>query len=66
MFAIGKYSFLNGWIFRLCVLNTSVDYPYDQIQEGMNWWKTADLKEADKELIGRENAIKLFKLPLEI
>ena len=43
-----------------------VDYPYDTIEEAQNWWKTVDLPEEEKVAVGRENAIRLFKLPLEI
>ncbi|EPE30743.1 Metallo-dependent hydrolase [Glarea lozoyensis ATCC 20868] len=44
----------------------AIDYPYDQVKEAMDWWKGAELEEDEKEVIGRTNAIKLFKLPLEI
>ncbi|SPQ23493.1 f67a29e2-61a3-4e90-bba2-4369fda99824 [Thermothielavioides terrestris] len=43
----------------------SIDYPYDSIAEGQAWWQTVDLPEDQKRLVGRENAIRLFKLPLE-
>jgi len=42
------------------------DYPYDTIAEGQEWWKTVDLPEGQKQRVGRENAIRLFKLPLEL
>ena len=42
------------------------DTPYDQIEEAQAWWKTIDLDDDTKEQVGRTNAIKLFKLPLEI
>ncbi|KAI9037192.1 amidohydrolase-like protein 2 [Aspergillus affinis] len=41
-------------------------YPYDTVQEAQDWWKTVDLPDAQKKLVARENAIKLFKLPLEL
>ncbi|KAK4118823.1 amidohydrolase 2 [Parathielavia appendiculata] len=44
----------------------SIDYPYDTIGEAQAWWRTVDLPEDQKRVIGRENAIRLFKLPLEI
>lgn len=44
----------------------SIDYPYDQIKVAQDWWKSVDLPDKDKELVGRNNAIKLFKLPLEL
>ncbi len=43
-----------------------VDYPYDTIEEAQDWWKTVDLPEEEKVAVARENAIRLFKLPLEI
>ncbi len=46
--------------------NLRVDYPYDSIAEAQDWWLTIDLPEAQKTLVARENAIRLFKLPLEI
>jgi 2,3-dihydroxybenzoate decarboxylase len=42
------------------------DYPYDTIAEAQYWWLTVDLPEDQKKLVGRENAIRLFNLPLEI
>ncbi|CAK7229072.1 hypothetical protein SCUCBS95973_007095 [Sporothrix curviconia] len=44
----------------------SIDYPYDQIKVAQDWWKSVDLPAEDKEAIGRSNAIRLFKLPLEL
>ncbi|KXX82711.1 2,3-dihydroxybenzoate decarboxylase [Madurella mycetomatis] len=44
----------------------SIDYPYDSIAEAQYWWLAVDLPEEQKRLIARENAIRLFKLPLEI
>ncbi|KAL1836795.1 hypothetical protein VTJ49DRAFT_4637 [Mycothermus thermophilus] len=44
----------------------SIDYPYDKIGEAQYWWLTVDLPEDQKRLVGRENAIRLFKLPLEL
>lgn len=43
-----------------------VDYPYDSIAEAQYWWLTVDLPEAQKKMVARENAIRLFKLPLEL
>jgi hypothetical protein len=48
------------------VTNLHVDYPYDSIAEAQYWWLTVDLPEAQKKMVARENAIKLFKLPLEL
>ncbi|KAJ4288769.1 hypothetical protein N0V88_007305 [Collariella sp. IMI 366227] len=44
----------------------SIDYPYDTMAEAQWWWFTVDLPEDQKQLVARENAIRLFKLPLEI
>jgi 2,3-dihydroxybenzoate decarboxylase len=43
-----------------------IDYPYDSIKEAQDWWKGVDLPEKEKVAVARENAIKLFKLPLEL
>ena len=41
------------------------DTPYENVKEGQDWWKTVDLPGDQKELVGRTNAIRLYKLPLE-
>ncbi|KAH5336451.1 hypothetical protein HBI23_048380 [Parastagonospora nodorum] len=43
----------------------AIDTPYDTIEEAQAWWKSIDLSEEQKEAVGRSNAIRLFKLPLE-
>ncbi|KAH7159473.1 hypothetical protein B0J13DRAFT_580747 [Dactylonectria estremocensis] len=43
----------------------AIDYPYDTIEEAQTWWRGVDLSAEQKQLIGRENSIRLFKLPLE-
>jgi 2,3-dihydroxybenzoate decarboxylase len=47
-------------------VNVSTDYPYETIAEGQYWWLTVDLSEDQKQLVARENAIRLFRLPLEL
>jgi 2,3-dihydroxybenzoate decarboxylase len=42
----------------------SVDWPFEDIGEGAQWMNTAEISDADRVMIGRTNAIKLFKLPL--
>jgi 2,3-dihydroxybenzoate decarboxylase len=42
-----------------------LDTPYDTVEEAQAWWKSIDLPEDQKEAVGRRNAIRLFKLPLE-
>lgn len=42
----------------------SVDWPFEDVGEGARWFDKAEISEADRVKIGRENAIKLFKLPL--
>ncbi|KAK4159997.1 putative 2,3-dihydroxybenzoic acid decarboxylase [Cladorrhinum sp. PSN259] len=44
----------------------SIDYPYDTIAEAQYWWHGVDLPADQKEAVARGNAIKLFKLPLEL
>jgi 2,3-dihydroxybenzoate decarboxylase len=41
------------------------DTPYENVKEGQDWWKTVDIPADQKELVGRTNAIRLYKLPLE-
>lgn len=47
------------------LLLTALDTPYDTVEEAQAWWKSIDLGEDQKEAVGRKNAIRLFKLPLE-
>jgi 2,3-dihydroxybenzoate decarboxylase len=42
----------------------SVDWPFEDVGEGARWFDAANISEADRVKIGRENAIKLFKLKL--
>lgn len=44
----------------------AIDTPYDTVEEAQAWWKTIDLSDDEKEAVGRSNAIRLFKLPLEL
>jgi hypothetical protein len=41
------------------------DTPYDTIEEAQEWWRGVDLPVGEKDAVGRVNAIRLFKLPLE-
>jgi 2,3-dihydroxybenzoate decarboxylase len=40
----------------------SVDWPFEDPGEACGWIDTAPIAEADREKIGRDNAVKLFKL----
>jgi gamma-resorcylate decarboxylase len=40
----------------------SVDYPFEDFGDAAGWFDNADLSEADRNKIGRTNAMKLFKL----
>jgi 2,3-dihydroxybenzoate decarboxylase len=42
----------------------SVDWPFEAVEEAALWFDKADIAEADRIKIGRENAVKLFKLKL--
>ncbi len=42
----------------------SVDWPFEDVGEGCDWFDRAQIGEADRAKIGRDNAIKLFKLKL--
>lgn len=40
----------------------SVDWPFEDVEEGSKWFDSAEISEADRRKIGRDNAVKLFKL----
>jgi 2,3-dihydroxybenzoate decarboxylase len=42
----------------------SVDWPFEDVGEGAEWFDKAEISEPDRARVGRDNAIKLFKLPL--
>ncbi|HET9718087.1 MAG TPA: amidohydrolase family protein [Pseudolabrys sp.] len=42
----------------------SVDWPFEDVGEGSAWFDNADISKEDRMKIGRDNAIRLFKLPL--
>ena len=42
----------------------SVDWPFEDVGEGAQWFDAAQIGEADRARIGRENAVKLFKLKI--
>ena len=42
----------------------SVDWPFEAVDEGAAWFDKAEIGETDRKKIGRDNAIKLFKLKL--
>lgn len=42
----------------------SADYPFEDVGEAAVWFDSATISEADRRKIGRQNAIRLFKLPL--
>ncbi|HLA21750.1 MAG TPA: amidohydrolase family protein, partial [Pseudolabrys sp.] len=43
----------------------SVDWPFEDIGEGAQWIDTAEISESDRQKVGRDNAIRLFKLKLK-
>jgi predicted TIM-barrel fold metal-dependent hydrolase len=42
----------------------SVDWPFEAVDEGAKWFDRAEIGDSDRARIGRDNAIKLFKLKL--
>ena len=42
----------------------SVDWPFEDVGEGTEWFDKAEISDTDRIKVGRANAIKLFKLPL--
>ena len=42
----------------------SVDWPFEDVGQGCAWFDSAEISEADRAKIGRDNAVKLFKLKI--
>jgi 2,3-dihydroxybenzoate decarboxylase len=42
----------------------SVDWPFESVEEGADWFDRAEIGADERRKIGRDNAIKLFKLKL--
>ncbi len=42
----------------------SIDWPFEAVDEGAAWFDQAEISAADRQTIGRDNAIRLFKLTL--
>jgi 2,3-dihydroxybenzoate decarboxylase len=42
----------------------SIDWPFEDVGEGSQWFDKAEISEADRKKVGRDNAIKLFKLKI--
>lgn len=42
----------------------SVDWPFEDVGQAAEWFDTAAISEADRARIGRDNAVKLFKLKI--
>ncbi len=42
----------------------SVDWPFEAVDEGAQWFDAAAIGDADRRRIGRDNAVKLFKLKI--
>jgi gamma-resorcylate decarboxylase len=43
----------------------SVDWPFEDVGDGARWFDKAEISETERAKIGRDNAIKLFKLKLK-
>ena len=41
----------------------SADYPFEDVLEAAQWFDAAPLSDADRQKIGRANALRLLKLP---
>ena len=41
----------------------SVDWPFENVDQGAAWFDGASISEVDRVKIGRTNALKLFKMP---
>ena len=42
----------------------SIDWPFEAVDEGAQWFDKAQIAEADRKRVGRDNAIKLFRLKI--
>jgi predicted TIM-barrel fold metal-dependent hydrolase len=42
----------------------SVDWPFESVEEACVWFDRAEIDATERAKIGRDNAIKLFKLKL--
>jgi len=42
----------------------SVDWPFEAVDEGAQWFDQAEIGDDARRKIGRDNAVKLFKLKL--
>jgi 2,3-dihydroxybenzoate decarboxylase len=42
----------------------SVDWPFEDVGQAAEWFDKAEIGEAERAKIGRENAVKLFKLKI--
>jgi 2,3-dihydroxybenzoate decarboxylase len=42
----------------------SVDTPYERITDGVPWFRSAEISDAERRAIGRDNAIRVLKLRL--
>ena len=42
----------------------SVDWPFEDVGQGCDWFDKAEIGEAERAKIGRDNAVKLFKLKI--
>jgi 2,3-dihydroxybenzoate decarboxylase len=40
----------------------SVDYPFEEMPQGAEWFDNAEIDEDLRQKVGRENAVKLFSL----
>ncbi|MBN42661.1 MAG: amidohydrolase [Alphaproteobacteria bacterium] len=43
----------------------SIDYPYESMEQGSNWFDEAELSDEERLAIGRTNALSLFRLELK-
>ena len=42
----------------------STDWPFENVDHAADWFDVATISEADPKKIGRDNAIKLFRLKI--
>jgi predicted TIM-barrel fold metal-dependent hydrolase len=42
----------------------SIDWPFEAVDEAAQWFDKAEISEADRKKVGRDNAVNLFKLKL--
>jgi 2,3-dihydroxybenzoate decarboxylase len=66
MTEIGADRIMYSIDYPYCPLPLDTNARYEDMEEATEWWEQVTVSPSDKLKMGRTNAIKLFKLPLEL